>query len=594
MAERTDIIPELARRLAVILAADVAGYSRLMSEDEEGTLATLSLYQEVVAELIAEHQGRIFAVAGDAIMAEFASAVQAVRCAVAMQRAIDRRNADLREDRRMVFRIGLTLGDVMVREGDLYGDGVNLAARLQALGEPGQICISASVQEQIAGKLPFPCSYLGEKSVKNIARPVRAYLVDWAPDAAETKTDAQAGPLALPEKPSIAVLPFANMSGDADQDYFADGLTEDLITALAKFRWFFVIARNSSFVFRGRAMTVQQIGRELGVRYILEGSSRRAGERVRVTAQLVDADTGRHLWAERYDRELADLFAVQDEIVGRVVGAIEPEMLKTETMRARQKSPQDLSAWDQIFRGMWHFYQVTERDHERARELFRDAIATAPALAEGHTWLARVNAGILIYGWSKNPGTDTAEGWQAAMRATRLADADPYAHYALGIISAAMGQPERTIAEAQKAIDLSPSFALGWLLLGMGRLFAGRAAQAIEPLQRGLRLNPQDPQAFIWLQLLAFAHLLNGASEEALQRAREAVAMRPESASGQAALACASVRLGQREEAQAAVSAVERIVESAPAALDELLARFSQADRERILEDLRAASRPHQ
>ena len=589
MAEPTQPTPEVPRRLAVILAADVAGYSRLMSADEEGTLKTLSLYQEVAAALIAEHQGRIFAVAGDAIMAEFASAVQAVRCAVAMQRAIDRRNADLAEARRMVFRIGITIGDVMVRDGDLYGDGVNIAARLQAMGEPGQISISASVQEQIAGKLTFPCAYLGEKPVKNIARPVRAYLVDWALDAAEAKADARSGPLVVPEKPSIAVLPFANMSGDADQDYFADGLTEDLITALAKFRWFFVIARNSSFAFKGRTLGVQQIGRELGVRYILEGSSRRSGERVRVSAQLVDAETGRHLWAERYDRDLADLFAVQDEIVARVVGAIEPEMLKTETLRARQKSPEELSGWDQIFRGMWHFYQVTESDHLSARELFRAATATAPGLAEGHTWLARAAAGILIYGWSKNPAAETAEGWQAAMRATRLAETDPYAHYALGIMSAAMGQPDRAASEAQKAIDLSPSFALGWLLLGMGRLFAGRAAQAVEPLQRGLRLNPHDPQAFIWLQLLAFAHQLSGGAEEAAQRAREAVAMRPESASGQAALACASVRLGRMGEARAGVLALEQILKESPTAFDELLARFSQADRERLLETLREA-----
>jgi adenylate cyclase len=272
-----------------------------------------------------------------------------------------------------------------------------------------------------------------------------------------------------------------------------------------------------------------------------------------------------------------------------VVGAIEPEMLRTETLRARQKSPQELSAWDQIFRGMWHFYQVTKRDHLRARELFRAATATAPALAEGHTWLARADAGILIYGWSKNPAADTAEGWQAAMRATRLAETDPYAHYALGIMSAAMGQPDRAASEAQKAIDLSPSFALGWLLLGMSRLFAGRAAQAVEPLQRGLRLNPQDPQAFIWLQLLAFAHHLSGASEEGVQRAREAVAMRPESASGQAALACGLSRLGRGEEARAAVSALEQALNETANSFDELLARFSQPDRERILRELRAA-----
>jgi adenylate cyclase len=580
---------EVNRRLAVIFAADVAGYSRLMSTDEEGTLRTLALYQEVIANLVTEHQGRIFGMAGDSIMIEFASAVQAVRCAVAVQRALERRNADLPGNRRMVFRIGINLGDVIVRDGDLYGDGVNVAARLEELAEPGQICISGSVYEHIADKLKFNCPALGEKTVRNIARPIRVYAVDWALQSTSTRA-VEPERLPLPDKPSMVVLPFSNMSGDADQEYFADGLTEDVITALAKFRWFFVIARNSSFTYKGRTVTAQQVGRELGVRYVLEGSSRKSGGRVRVTAQLIDAETGHHVWAERYDRDLADLFAVQDEIVDRVVGAIEPEMLKTETLRAQRKAPRDLTAWDQIFRGMWHFYQVTKSDHLRARELFRAAIKTSPSLAEAYTWLARCNAGILIYGWSENPAVDTAEGWQAALKATRMADMDPYAHYALGVMSAAMGQPDRAAAAAQKSIDLSPSFALGYLLLGMSRVFAGRAAQALEPLQRGLRFNPHDPQSFMWHQFLACAHLLNGEAEEAARHAGEAVDMRPESVSGQAILACSSAQLGRNEEANQAIGAMERALAASPNGLDELLIRFvNPSDRERFLKELEKA-----
>jgi adenylate cyclase len=407
---------EAERHLAVIWAADAAGYSRLMSEDEEATLATLTAYQEVIAGFVTEHRGRIFGVAGDGIMAHFASPVQAVRCGVAVQRALDRRNADLPERRRMIFRIGINLGDVIARGDDLFGDGVNIAARLQSIAEPGRILISAAVHEQIVGKLHFPCRFVGEQAVKNIARPVRVYNVDWALEAPVRVDELQTGALPLPEKPSIAVLPFANVSGDAEQDYFVDGLTDDLITSLAKFRWFFVIARNSSFAYKGRPATVQQVGRQLGVRYVLEGSIRRSGNRIRTTAQLADTESGRHLWAERYDRDLADLFAVQDEIAGRVVGAIEPEMLKLETQRASRKAPQSLTAWDLIFRGMWHFHQITKDNHRRARELFREAIAVAPSLAEGHTWLARCSSGIVVYGWSDDVAADTAEGWQAARR----------------------------------------------------------------------------------------------------------------------------------------------------------------------------------
>ncbi len=472
------------RRLSVILAADVASYSRLMSEDEEATLSTLAGYQEVIAGLASEHRGRIFNKAGDSVMIEFASAVQAVRCAVEIQRALNRRNVDLPSERRMSFRIGVNLGDVIAREGDLFGDGVNIAARLQTLSEPGRVCVAGSAYEQIVGKLNFPCRFLGEKTVKNIARPVRVYEIDPTLEAPVPVAALQSGTLALPDKPSIAVLPFANMSGDVEQDYFADGLTEDLITALAKFRWFFVIARNSSFAYKGRAATVQQVGRELGVRYVLEGSTRRLGGRIRVVAQLVEAETGHHLWADRYDRNVAELFEVQDEIVDRVAGAIEPEMLRSEALRARDKTPETLTAWDLIFRGMWHFYQVTRDHHLRARDAFRKAVGAAPEMAEGYTWLARCTAGLLFYGWSNDEQSDADEGWRAALRAVRLAPADPYAHYAVGMMSIGTDQPDRAMEAAQRALDLSPSFALGYLQLGFGRLFAGRAAQAVEPLQR--------------------------------------------------------------------------------------------------------------
>jgi adenylate cyclase len=576
------------RRLAVILAADVAGYSRLMSEDEEAALNTLATYQEVIAGLVGEHHGRIFGIAGDSVMVEFASAVQAVRCAVAIQRALSRRNADLPEHRQMSFRIGINLGDVIAREHDLYGDGVNIAARLQTLSQPGCICISASVHEQIVGKLSFACQFLGEQIVKNIARPVSVYGLDPRPEAPIPVSELQKGNLALPDKPSIAILPFTNMSGDAEQEYFADGLTEDLITALARFRWFFVIDRNSSFTYKGRAATVRQVGRELGVGYVLEGSTRKSGDRVRVTVQLVEAETGRHVWAERYDRELVDLFVLQDEIVDRVVGAIEPEMLRTETLRARRKGSENLTAWELTFRGIWHWSQFTKDDHRRARELFRKAIEIAPDVAEGHTWLGRISAAHVFYGSSDNPAADLAEGWQAALKATRLAEADPYAHYAVGIVSIMMKRPAQAIEAAQRAIDLSPSFALGYLLLGMARLLMHRAAQAIDPLQRGLRLSPHDPQAFIWLQFLSFAHFLSGETEEAVQRARDAAAKRPEWFSSHCVLACSLAELGRLDEAKQAVAEMERVL--ANGSLEDFLARFvDPADRERIWHGLHKA-----
>lgn len=578
-------VDRVQRRMAAIVAVDVVGYSRLMGADETGTLAELKAHRtELVDAKVADHQGRIFKLTGDGMLVEFPSVVNAVACAVEIQRGMRERNANLPESRRIEFRMGVNVGDVIIEDGDIFGEGVNLAARLESIAQPGGITLSTTVRDHIGNRIDVALQDLGERNLKNIERPVRVYQVIWEGQQSAS-IEERFSP--LPDRPSIAVLPFTNMSGDAEQDYFADGLTEDLITSLSKFRWFFVIARNSSFTYKGRSTTVQQVGRDLGVRYVLEGSTRKSGERVRVTAQLVETETGHHVWADRYDRALSDLFDVQDEIIERVTGAIEPEMLRTETVRARRKTPESLTAWDLIFRGMWHFYQVSRDHHRRAQELFRKAAETEPDVAEGHTWLGRCCAGLLFYGWSNNPEADAAEGWEAALRGARLAEADPYAHYAVGIMAVVTSRPKEAIDAAQRALDLSPSFALGYLELGVARLFLGGAAQAIEPLEHGLRLSPHDPQAFIWLQFLAIAHFLAGEHDKAVRRARDAAAKRPESFSAHCALACALAALGHEEEARQAAAQMERIL-AGGSGLANLLARFVEpTDRERILHGLR-------
>ena len=369
------------RRLAAIFAADVAGYSRLMGDDEEGTHERLRAHlREVVDPKIREHRGRIVKNTGDGLLAEFASVVDAVRCAVEVQAGMADRNAAIPANTRIDFRVGVHQGDVVIEDNDIFGDAVNVAARLEGLAEPGGICVSARVRGDAAGKLDLAFEDLGEQALKNIARPVRAYRVAMERPAEAAKEPV---PLPLPDKPSIAVLPFANMSDDPEQEYFADGMVEEIITALSKLRWFFVIARNSSFAYKGRAVDIKQVGRELGVRYVLEGSVRRGGNRLRITAQLVDAATGNHVWAERYDRDLADIFAVQDETTERVVAAIEPELYAAEHIRSQRKPQRSLDAWECIIRALAHVGQSTRAGREEAEALCRRAIAIAPDYGGG-------------------------------------------------------------------------------------------------------------------------------------------------------------------------------------------------------------------
>ena len=374
----------VTRKLSAILSADVVGFSRLMEADENATIRMLDTYRLVIDELIENHRGRVFGSAGDSVIAEFASPVEAVGCAANIQRELEQRNADLPEDRRMQLRIGVNLGDVVVKGGDLLGDGVNVAARLQALADPGGIYLSGTVFDQVDGKLDLTFSDLGAQEVKNIAKPVRIYQVglERPGSAAEARTSKT---LPLPDKPSIAVLPFVNMSGDPEQEYFSDGITEDIITALSRFGSLAVVARNSSFRYKGLSPKVQDIGRELGVCYVLEGSVRKANERVRITAQLIDATTDNHVWADRYDGGLADIFELQDEITTSVVGAIHPGIFKAEMDRVKRKRVESFDAYDLYMRGWWSYFQLTKESVSEARELLTKAVELDSDFAAAHT-----------------------------------------------------------------------------------------------------------------------------------------------------------------------------------------------------------------
>jgi adenylate cyclase len=580
----------MERKLAAILAADIAGYSRLTAENEEATLQTLASHQSTAAQLVQEHAGRVFGTAGDSLIAEFASPVQAVRTAVAVQRAIDRHNADLAPQRRMSFRIGVHLGDVVAEGDDLLGDAVNVAARLEQMAEPGGILVSGTVWEQIEGKTSFPCSYQGERTAKNLPRPIRVYRIDWhQPDMLATDAGALPEAPALPDKPSIAVLPFTNMGSDPEQDYFADGISEDIITALAKMRWLFVIARNTSFVYKGNAVDIKQVGRELGVRYVLEGSVRKAGNRVRITAQLIEAATGTHIWSERYDRDLADAFAVQDEITDSVVGAIEPELLLIERQYAARKSRASMDAWDHFLRGMWHFYRFSPEEHAKAEAQMREAIRLNPDSAQGYIGLSRVINARVQLGWTLDPDADRQAAYAASRRAVEIDDRDSYAHYTLAWASITLGRQQEALAEAQKSIDLTPNLALAYFSLGVARLFVGSFDQVADPFQRAMRLSPHEPLTFLFAGFLALAQYHLGRYEAAIGTAQSAIALRPFHSLYRVLAACYG-QLGRQAEAAAALEEMTRLMP--PAALQnwELTYPYSDpAHRAQLLDGLRKA-----
>ncbi len=490
------------RRLAAILAADVVGYSRLMGEDETGTLDRLKfLRKELVQPKIKERKGRVVKLMGDGLLAEFPSVVEAVQCAVEIQQSMIGREVDLPDERRLRLRIGVNLGDIIVEGSDIYGDGVNVAARLEGLAEPGGICISGKVYEEVKKKLPAAFEDLGEQEVKNIREPVRVYR--WTGAAADPMpgTAGAEGALPLPDKPSIAVLPFTNMSGDPEQEYFSDGITEDIITELSRFRSLFVIARNSSFTYKGRAAKVQDIGKELGVQYVVEGSVRKAGNRVRVTAQLVEAASGNHLWAERYDRDLEDIFAVQDEIVQTVVATVAGRLQDVGAEHARRKPTENLAAYDCLLRVYQHVHRFTSADIAPARSLLERAIELDPGSARAHAYLSFFEMSDWIWGKSDDEAFNRA--FASAKKAMALDDGDSWSHLVLGQVYIRRGRPDFALNYMEKAVALNPNEPtavanMGWVLDLMGR-----HDEAVEWVENAMRLDPFHPD---WmLDVLALA-----------------------------------------------------------------------------------------
>jgi adenylate cyclase len=522
------------RRLAAILAADVAGYSRLMGADEEGTHERLKAHlRQLVDPKIKEHRGHIVKNAGDGVLAEFASVVDAVRCAAELQRAMIDREAARPEDRRIRFRIGINLGDIIVEGEDIFGDGVNVAARLEALAEPGGICISRMVRDQIRDKLAYPFEDLGEQSVKNIARPVRVYAlraeaVANLPAPSEPTIAPISQPsLALSDKPSVAVLPFTNMSGDPEQEFFSDGIAEDIITALSRYPSLFVIARNSTFTYKGRAVDVKQVGRELGVRYVLEGGLRKSGNRIRVTAQLVEAETGKHVWAERYDRDLADIFALQDEITEAVTIAIAPAIAGAEQQRAMRKPPGSLDAWAAYQRGLWHVSKATSDDISLAEKFFQQAIDLDPNFSGAYGGLALAQGQAADFQTRNLP--ETLSSIEAlARRAVALDGADAEARVLLSTALWRRGDYEGALAEAERALATTPNLASAHHQLGATLIFSGRPKEGLAALERSIRLDPRHPRSASRLHHVAIGLYFCREYTAAIEAAKLTIRAHPE------------------------------------------------------------------
>jgi adenylate cyclase len=547
---------ETVRKLAAIFAADVAGYSRLMGQDEIGTLRRLTACRAILDERIAAYRGRIFGSAGDSVVADFASAIDAVQCAVAVHEAIAKDRADRPASEQMRLRIGVHVGDIIVQGGNLFGDGVNIAARLEALAEPGGICISGTVRDYIGTKLPLAFTDLGEQLVKNITQPIRAYGIG---GASATAIGA----------PSIAVLPFTNMSGDPEQEFVADGIAEDIITALSRYPSLFVIARNSSFTYKGRAVDLKQVGRELGVRYVLEGSVRRAADRIRVTAQLVEAETNNHIWAERYDRNLADIFALQDEITEAVTIAIAPVIADAERQRAMRKPPGSLDAWAAYQRGLWHFGKFSADDNLAAQKFFQQAIDLDPNFAGGYSglaWARRHAVQVQRHATLGVLGRDMAENLTAAealaRRAVALDGNDAEARTRLGQILMARGIYRDALAETERALAISPNLASAHGVLGAVLMWSGRPKEGRVALEHSIRLDPRQPNLALQLSQVAISFYLSGEYDAAVEAGRRAIRAFPDFPQTYRWHAAALGQLGWTAEA---TEALQKAITVAPA-----------------------------
>ncbi len=547
------VTARVERRLAAVMAADIAGYSRLMGADEVGTLEALkSVRREVFNPAITDHKGRVVKTTGDGLLVEFASAVDAVTCAMAVQGRMAGREGTI------AFRIGINIGDIISDGDDIFGDGVNVAARVENECEPGGVCLSGSAFEQVRGKTEFEFEDLGERSLKNIDRPVRLFAVRMG--AAKAMMADSNRPLPLPDKPSIAVLPFQNMSGDPQQEYFADGMVEDIITALSRFKWLFVIARNSTFTYKGRSVDIRQVGRELGVRYVLEGSVRKVADRVRITAQLIDAETRAHIWADRYDRAVHDIFALQDEITVSTVAAIEPSVRQAEIERAKRKRPENLDAYDLVLRATPLVDTGMPDGALQAVRLLERALQLEPNYALAHGQTAFCNEILYLRAGRREENRTTAIRHAHTAIALGPDDASSlvYAAIAIGLV-----EHDRPLAletfQAALAISPSAAWAYSWgsLILGWG----AEAERAIEWGERGIRLSPLDPWTTAALHGISMGHFLRGRYEEAASAAQRAIRSKPGFSVSHMFLAAALAKLGRTKEANAAA---ERVMQLQP------------------------------
>jgi len=592
---------EVKRKLTAILSADVKGYSRLMSEDEVGTIHTLNAYKEVMTSLIQQHHGRVVDAPGDNVLAEFVSVVDAVQCAVEIQKELKTRNAELPENRRMEFRIGVNLGDVVEDGEQILGDGVNIAARLESLSEAGGIYISGTAFDHVKNKLNLGYKYLGEQTVKNILEPVRVYQVLMEPEAAgkvigERRAklrqwqmaaiglviglivviaavviwklyvrptppievaSKQRTALPLPDKPSIAVLPFVNMSGDPQQEYFSDGLTEEIITALSKTPKLFVIARNSSSAYKGKAVNVQQVSRELGVKSVMEGSVRRSGNQLRITAQLIDATTGSHLWAERYDRELKDIFATQDEITMKILTSLQVSLTEGEMARMQAKGTKNLDAYLLFLQGWREAGGMNKDGNFLGRQMAEKAIALDPKFAMAYNLLATTYMNEVLLGLSEDPRLSLKRAMELTQKAIALDNSLAWPHALLGWIYTLMLQHDKGIAECEQAVNLEPNSAIAHFYLSLALKYAGRPKEAITVAKEAIRLNPIPPG--FYYQNLTHLYCLTGQYEEAIATGKQATRVEPNNFTLRAFLTVAYSLHGREEEARIEAGEVLRI-----------------------------------
>lgn len=546
------------RRLAAVLAADVVGYSSLMEADEVGTLAALKgLREELWEPMTKQYGGRVVGTAGDGILIEFASAVAAVESAIAVQRGMTGRAAG-----RMRVRIGINIGEVIVDGDDIYGEGVNLAARLEALCEPDEVAISANVHEQIAGKLDETFEDAGEHMVKNIARPVRVWR--WTPGPVPMPigevAELAGGGLTREDKPAIAVLPFNNMSGDPEQEYFSDGIAEDLTTALSHFDWLFVIARNSAFAYKGRALDVRRVGKELGVRYILEGSVRKFGNRVRVNAQLVDAELDHHVWAHRFDQQMDDIFELQDSIVGSIAATVGPEITMAEIERARSKHPKTLRAWDYHLRALAAYNKTTRESVVEAITHLERAIEIEPGFSRAHALLALCHSQNGVYGWVRPVSDAYRAARQRAEEAVALAPTSPEAHQALAFVLMVTGNAPQAIVAARRAIDLNPNFAEAFSVMGHAQIFCGELEAGLESCLRAARNNPRDTRGSWLYDAMGHAYFMMGEYRRAIEISKKGLHQDPALIGALVTLAGAHAMLGEASEARRYVDDILRLI----------------------------------